>query len=157
MKTEQNKGGRPRKLDADEKTLKLVRGLGRVQATTKDCAAFLDVSEPTFLKFKADHSEVAEAFQAGKEAGNVSLRMAQFRLAVDKLNPTMLIWLGKQLLGQRDHRDIGGPNGGPIPMIAFDPEKLKDMSNAELDVLERALTKLGIAAEGEAGKESSSN
>lgn len=146
------KVGRPQKLQPDEKTLKLVRNLGRIDATTKECAAFLDVSEPTYIKFKKDHPEVEAAYKEGVKAGNVSLRMAQFKLAVEKLNPTMLIWLGKQQLGQRDHKDLGGPGGGPIPIANFDPAKLKDMSDEELAALERALTILGAAEQHTSGE-----
>ena len=28
----------------------------------------------------------------------------------------MLIWLGKQYLGQKDKNELGGPDGAPIPV-----------------------------------------
>jgi len=135
------KPGRPPKLTPDAKTLKLVYNLGRVSATSKDCAAFLDVTEPTWIKFKKDNPKVAEAYASGMKAGAISLRMAQMKLAVDGQNATMQIWLGKQLLGQRDHKDIGGPGGGPIPVL-----DLSNASDEQLAALEAFFTTAAGAA-----------
>ncbi|WP_395175061.1 hypothetical protein [Roseibium alexandrii] len=110
---QKNKGGRPPALEANQKTLKQIKGLGQIQATTKECAAVLGVSEPTFIKFKKDNPEAAEVFDLGKEQGKASLRRMQFS-AAEKGNATMLIWLGKQLLGQSDRQEISGPAGGAI-------------------------------------------
>lgn len=139
---EKKKSGRPPALKPDAKTLKQVMGLGQIQATTKECAAVLGVSEPTFIKFKADHPIVAETLDAGRETGKASLRRMQFD-AAKKGNPTMLIWLGKQMLGQRDRKEHSGPNGGPIPTMQLDPEQLKGMSDEEIAALESVLGKLG--------------
>ncbi|MBG6156258.1 hypothetical protein IWQ52_002303 [Labrenzia sp. EL_159] len=68
--TARKKGGRPPALKADEKTLKQIRGLGQIQATTKECAAVLGVSEPTFLKFKNSNPKVADALEQGKYSGS---------------------------------------------------------------------------------------
>lgn len=43
-----------------------------------------------------------EFFGRHSTGGKVSLRRAQFKSAVENLNPTMLIWLGKQHLAQAD-------------------------------------------------------
>ena len=53
-----------------------------------------------------------------KEVGKASLRSAQFKAALAG-NATMLIWMGKQLLGQRDKLDheVTGKDGGPIQTI----------------------------------------
>lgn len=110
---QKNKGGRPPALKPDDKTLKQIKGLGQIQATTKECAAVLGVSEPTFIKFKKDNPEAAEVFELGKEQGKASLRRMQFS-AAERGNVTMLIWLGKQLLGQSDRQEISGPAGGAI-------------------------------------------
>jgi hypothetical protein len=98
---ERNKGGRPPKLVVDEKTLDLLEGLGRIQATTKEAAAVLKVSEPTFIKFVKQHIKAQEAFESGKESGRASLRRLQWK-AAEGGNTTMMIWLGKQWLGQTD-------------------------------------------------------
>jgi len=148
MPAAKNKGGRPPSLKPDTKTLKNLKGLGQIQATTKECAAVLGVSEPTFIKFKKDNPQAAEAYEFGLEEGKASLRRMQFT-AARKGNATMLVWLGKQLLGQRDHRDLGGPNGGPIPVMDF--SKIHDMTDEELDTVERALVRLGFAVSDQGG------
>jgi len=99
------KSGPKPKLQPTEETLKTVRGLGLIQATSKECAAVLGVTEPTWIKFKADNPEVEEALRHGQGEGLTSLRRQQFQTAM-KGNPTMLIWLGKQYLGQTDKQDI---------------------------------------------------
>lgn len=147
---EKNKGGRPPALKPDAKTLKTIRGLGQIQATTKECAAVLGVTEPTFLKFKKDHQQVAEAYEYAREEGKASLRRLQFR-AAQKGNPTMLIWLGKQLLGQHDRKELTGAGGGPVQTMQVDPEQLKEMTDDELSALERALGKLGDSPGDRAG------
>lgn len=99
------KSGPKPKLQPTEETLKTVKGLGLIQATSKECAAVLGVTEPTWIKFKADNPEVEEALRHGQGEGLTSLRRQQFQTAM-KGNPTMLIWLGKQYLGQTDKQDI---------------------------------------------------
>lgn len=105
MTEEKNKGGRPKALEADAKTLKTIQGLGQIQATSKECAAVLGVSEPTWIAFKRDNPAVAEALLFGQGEGLASLRRRQFE-AAHKGNASMMIWLGKQYLGQTDKQDI---------------------------------------------------
>lgn len=59
----------------------------------------------TFLEYWAEKSS----------GGKMSLRRAQFQAAM-KGNVTAMIWVGKQMLGQRDKFDHehAGPGGGPI-------------------------------------------
>lgn len=99
-----NKGGRPQAIVPDAKTLKLIHGLGEIQATTRECAAVLGVSHQTFIATMQRHPEIAEALDRGKENGKVSLRRKQWRLA-DK-NAGMAIFLGKNILDQTDRQDI---------------------------------------------------
>lgn len=99
------KTGPAPKLTADEKTLAIVKGLGNIQATSKECAAVLGVTEPTWIKFKRDNPAVEDALRDGQGEGLASLRRRQFKAAQDG-NATMLIWLGKQYLGQADKQEI---------------------------------------------------
>lgn len=147
-------GGRPLKLKADEATLKIVKGLGNIQATGKECAAVLGVTEPTWLKFKKDHPSVENAFRDGIGNGLASLRRRQFE-AAQAGNATMLIWLGKQYLDQRDQQQTihTGPNGGPIKTV-----DLTNMSDDDLNRLEAIFGPLaggaGSDAEPDQGGES---
>lgn len=102
--TKNKKVGRPRSLEPDARTLATVRGLGRIQATTRECAAVLGVSHPTFLAFMERYPAVADVLAQGKELGRRSLRRTQFELA--KSNAGMAIFLGKNYLDQTDRQDI---------------------------------------------------
>ena len=98
------KGGRPPAIQADAKTLKVIRGLGEIQATTRECAAVMGVSHQTLIATFQRLPELARAYEAGKEEGKVSLRRTQFRLA--QTNAAMAIFLGKNILDQTDKQDI---------------------------------------------------
>lgn len=106
MKNEQTpkRNGRPPALQPDARTLKTVEGLGRIQATTRECAAVLGVSHQTFITFMTGHPAIGEALEKGKEEGKTSLRRTQFKLA--QKNAAMAIFLGKNYLDQTDRQDI---------------------------------------------------
>lgn len=96
---------RPHK-PVDEQKLDLLASLG---LTIAEMAAVLDVSEDTLQR------NYGEVMRVGKEKCRASIRRKQFELAMAG-NATMLIWLGKQMLGQKERIDhgLGGPDGGPI-------------------------------------------
>jgi len=95
--------GRPFALEATEQTLDTLRGLGRIQATSKETAAVLNVSEPTLFAFFKREEKARELWERGQQEGRVSLRRQQFAMA--QTSATMQIWLGKQYLGQKDHSE----------------------------------------------------
>lgn len=95
------KPGRPTALVFNERTLKQVTGAGRIGCTFAETAAVLGVSQNTLKGFFEDWPEAREAWEAGNEAGKASLRRKQHEVAL-KGNPVMLIWTGKQRLGQSD-------------------------------------------------------
>jgi len=108
--------GRPKgifKLNADDATLAMVETLGKIQATNKEAGARLGVTEETFVEFLRREEKAAETFDFAKEVGKASLRSAQFKAALAG-NPTMLVWMGKQLLGQKDKIDVGSDPDRPI-------------------------------------------
>lgn len=107
-----NKGGRPLKLIPDAATIKQINGLGMIQATTREMEAVLGVSSDTLNKFLAI-PEVRAALDAGKAQGTTSLRRKQLALAMAG-NPTMLIWLGKNLLSQSDKVESTGKDGSAL-------------------------------------------
>jgi hypothetical protein len=94
-----NKGGRPRK-EIDQHYFE---GLCEIQCTLEDIAHVLHVSEDTIERWCERTYELgfADTFKKFSATGKTSLRRYQFDLA-KKGNPTMLIWLGKQYLGQSD-------------------------------------------------------
>ena len=87
--------GRPRK-QVDEEKLFTLASLG---LTTAEIASVLECSPDTLERNYKE--EMAE----GKEKCKASVRRKQFELAMAG-NPTMLIWLGKQILGQSDKAEF---------------------------------------------------
>lgn len=77
--------------------------LATIQCTQAEAAAVLKVSVDTLAK-RLKEPEYAEAWERGRQNGRVSLRRRQWKKDTD----TMLIWLGKQYLGQRDHPELEG-------------------------------------------------
>lgn len=94
MKTARQRRGRPRKAVSAT----MVERLATIQCTVAEIAAVCDCSEDTVTR------NFAAALKKGREGGKASLRRAQWKAAVGG-NATMLIWLGKQLLGQRDRQE----------------------------------------------------
>lgn len=126
---------RPHKLQPDDKTLKTLEGLGRIQSTTKETAAVLDVSEQTFLTFLERHTHARDIFERAKENGKASLRRAQMKSALDG-NVQAQIWLGKQLLGQREKQELEhtGKDGAPLATettVIVLPSNGRDSSNEQ--------------------------
>jgi hypothetical protein len=133
---EKNLGGRPRKLQPDGKTLNIVKGLSQMLATGPDIAAVLGVSKRTWIRFKQEFPEVDDALRQGQALFRVALRRRQFK-AADDGNPTMLIWLGKQYLGQADKPQGTGKDGGPIQSL-----DLTKVSADDLETSSRSLVRL---------------
>ena len=78
-----------------------------IQCTGEECAAILDVSyEHLNNQLKKDgNGGFLDYFKQKGANGKMSLRRKQYDLASSG-NPTMLIWLGKQWLGQADRQFI---------------------------------------------------
>jgi hypothetical protein len=104
---EKNKGGRPPKLQPDDDTLGKIRKIASLHATKEEAAAFLDVTKPTFNKFLSDHEKAERAWETGLGHGKLNLRRMQMKTA-EAGNASMLIWLGKQLLDQKDKHEMAG-------------------------------------------------
>ncbi len=108
-----------------------VEKLCALQATETEVAQFLAVSVDTLARAcRREHRmSFAEYFAQKRGLGKISLRRAQWQTAQSG-NPTMLIWLGKQHLGQRDKtsHELSGPDGKPI--------EHRDLSNIPDDLLE---------------------
>lgn len=80
--------------------LKDIEQLGQLQCTYDEVAAFFSVDVRTVKRWM-QKPPIREAFTKGQSKGRMSLRRAQFQAALAG-DRTMLVWLGKQLLGQKD-------------------------------------------------------
>lgn len=99
------KMGRPRK-EIDQKQFE---GLCRLQCTSKEICGWFDVTDKTLDAWckRTYGGTFSAVFAVKREAGKISLRRAQFRLA--ETNASMAIWLGQQYLGQK--RDVSEMQG----------------------------------------------
>ena len=82
-----------------------------IQCTDEDLAGIFGVTTRT-LENKRKKPEYAEAMRRGRAKGRLSVRREQFKL-LERGNPSIAIWLGKQYLGQRDVTpiELSGPDG----------------------------------------------
>lgn len=102
------------KLDPEE-----IEKLARIGATQVEMAAWFGCSLATIEK-KLRKPAMRAVLERGLAAFDISLRRKQAQLA-EAGNVTMLIWLGKQRLGQRDRFEHTGADGSPlIPISAID-------------------------------------
>ena len=99
-----------------------------IQCTLSEMSDWFKCSEDTIERRCREQKKMlfAEYYKKHSVGGRISLRRSQFKLATAG-NPTMLIWLGKQHLGQTDKKSVehSGPNGGPIRTAA-------ELTDAEL-------------------------
>ena len=100
-KSRKKKCGRPKK----EFDFEALRKLAALQCTDEELADFFDVSTKTIERRRKHDEEFCLVLRKGKSQGRISLRRAQMRTA-EKGNATMQIWLGKQILGQRDKHEV---------------------------------------------------
>ena len=127
--------GRPL-LDIDEEK---VHELAKLHCTYEEIAAVMGCSTDTLSRRFADYIE------KGREEGKTSLRRAQFKKALEG-NPTMLIWLSKQYLGQQDAPPQEAPVRGLLAIVqALPPAEVvrlnalpPDEARAELKALQEA-------------------
>lgn len=93
MSEEDKKVGRP-KVEVDKE---LLYKLAQMHCTIKEMVDILGVSQDTLKR----RSDLACIIAKGKSEGKMRLRRKQIEVAMSG-NHTMLIWLGKQMLGQSD-------------------------------------------------------
>lgn len=94
---------RPRKEISKEQFERLC-GL---QCTLEEIAGFFKCSEDTIERWcKREYKEnFADVYKKYSKDGKISLRRAQMKAALSG-NATLLVWLGKQYLGQTDNASI---------------------------------------------------
>lgn len=126
--------GRPKKeLDKEQ-----VRKLAAFHCTVDEIADIIGCSRRTiYNKYKKD-------LDAGRADGKKILRTMQFK-AAQKGSAAMLIWLGKQILGQKDQQEI-----------AVVDEEEKRLSEEDVDAMLNKITGNENSGNGNGDKESSS-
>lgn len=82
--------------------------LAAMHCTYKEIASWYGVTPETVKWHLKKDEKLKEAYDMGLEVGKISLRRAQMRMAME--NPTMAIFLGKQLLDQIDESTLRHKN-----------------------------------------------
>lgn len=87
----------------DESYFKQFESLCKIQCTKSEICNILDIDDETLdVKLMEHYGEgYSTLYKKFSDGGKMSLRRAQFKNALDGSN-SMLIWLGKQYLGQSE-------------------------------------------------------
>ncbi len=138
-----NKVGRPKiNLNLEE-----LERLSRLNCTMPEISAYFDIPLRTLEDKFTNEVDVRKAIEKGRATGKLSLRRRQIQIMEETNNPTMAIWLGKQMLGQTDKQEI-------VQDINIEDRKVLDISRLtddDLNNLERTL-KYALVDESESGE-----
>lgn len=102
---EKKKRFRRKKIEVTDR-VRDIEKLAELHCSEDEIGAFLGVTGRTLRNYKADNPAIAEALIRGWNKGKISIRRAQIQAAVTDRNPSMLIWLGKIMLGQSDRQEV---------------------------------------------------
>lgn len=93
----------------------LVENLCAIQCTGEEVASVLGIDYDTLnARIKEEYDvSFSEYYKKHAETGKMSLRRLQWR-AAERGNVSMLIWLGKQYLGQTDKQEFSGNSSKPL-------------------------------------------
>jgi hypothetical protein len=119
------RGRKPVHIDLSE-----LEKLSALHCTDEEIAGWFGVSTRT-IENRRKRPEFAEAMQRGRTKGRISVRRAQMKL-LEEGSGTMGVWLGKQILGQRDvvTTEHIGSGGKPLE-VAVKPD-LTRLSDEDL-------------------------
>jgi hypothetical protein len=99
---EKNPVGRPKiEINLDE-----LERLSALNCTMPELAAYFRVPLRTLEDKYTNDPEIRATINRGREVGKLSVRRKQMQIMNDMNSTAMAIWLGKQLLGQRDKHDV---------------------------------------------------
>ena len=134
-------GRKPVKIDLEQ-----LEKLCALQCTDAEIAAWFHISVRTIENRRGKQRTFGEAMERGRGKGRISVRRHQMKL-LEAGNATMAVWLGKQLLGQRDviTAEHIGSGGGPI-QVAVKPD-LRRLDDDEL----RQLRELAVKTQPDPG------
>ena len=94
--------GRPKiEINLDE-----LERLSALNCTMPELAAYFRVPLRTLEDRYTNDPDIRATINRGREVGKLSVRRKQMQIMNDMNSATMAIWLGKQLLGQRDKHDV---------------------------------------------------
>jgi len=119
--------GRP-KIEWDEKQWEQFQALCEIQCTAVEVCSVMGVCEETLNRLCEDQlgMRFSEYIKSESAGGRTSLRRMQWD-AARQGNPTMLVWLGKQYLGQSDKLETQNQN------MNYDMGVVEQVENAVLE------------------------
>lgn len=120
------RGPKPKEIDWTE-----FDKLCQLQCSLREIASWFDCSEDTIEnRVKQVHSmKFSEYYEQKRGRGKIALRRKQYDVAMNG-NVAMLIWLGKQYLGQAERQAVDiTTKGAPV---SFVPDDLKNKSDEEI-------------------------
>lgn len=129
------KKGRPRK-EIDKRTFE---NLCAIQSTITEMCAIFECDSKTLENWcKREYGmNFSQVFKEKRCKGFISLRRAQFQKAIDEKNTAMLIFLGKNWLGQSDRQEVKLDS----PLQVSSGYDLSNLSEQELLNLREILVK----------------
>jgi len=130
-----NAGRRPVEIDLVE-----LEKLCALQCTDEEIAHFFGVSTRT-IENRRKQRRFLDVMKREHAKGRISVRRAQMKL-LEAGNSTMGVWLGKQLLGQREviTNELTGSGGGPIAIAG--KTDLSRLTDDELQQLRELAIKI---------------
>lgn len=110
-----------------------VNRMAYIQCTAKEICQVLGISEDTLSRrCKEEHGvNTADYLNQKGAGGRMSLRRKQFETAMSG-NVTMMIWLGKQYLGQKDKLDQDVTSDGKPIQIIYQNENSTTSTSMEV-------------------------
>ena len=112
----EKKCGRP-EFELTEQDVGRILQMIRIHCTQAEICDVFGTTDKTLNKALNRHGlpNFSELYKKHNGEGKASLRRLQWK-AAEAGNPTMLVWLGKQILGQRDKHDldVGGKDDQPL-------------------------------------------
>jgi hypothetical protein len=98
-------GDKRRKLHKNDIDLNLIRQLAMLQCSKAEIASILGIGIGAVEQFEETWQEFADALDQGYAETKRNIRRVQLDMALSGSVP-MLIWLGKQYLGQSDQHKV---------------------------------------------------
>tara|TARA_Y100000004_G_C8758937_1_gene345675 strand:- start:156 stop:587 length:432 start_codon:yes stop_codon:yes gene_type:complete len=108
--------------------------LARIHCTNEEIADCLDLDQRHFYRLLKSDPRLEHAIEKARSEGRASLRRLQWQTAANG-STSMQIWLGKQLLNQKDkqHQELTGNDGEAI--------RIEEESEAARAVIEAAINR----------------
>lgn len=105
---------------------KKIEGMASIFCTGEEIANILDLHYDTLesrIKERYDGLSISDFLKKHQSNGKASLRRTQYKAALEDKNITMLIWLGKQHLGQTDKQELLGKGGEALKFEIIVPKQ----------------------------------